>query len=185
MGGFGSGRHSDKQQVETCWRLDVAELRKPKRHPLLLLKEERFGGMVIYVWLKEGIAICRILPCAPECQDLYQVIALTRTLCHFGGHREWFLCPLCRARVKILHSKGGRFACRKCQDLTYLTRTVCVPDRKLIRASRIRQQLGLEPGITRFIPKPLGMHWKTFKRLQSEIYRLELEYATERFAKFL
>ena len=88
MGGFGSGRHSDKRQVKTCWRLDVAELRKPKRHPLLLLKEERFGGMAIYVWLKKGIAICRILPCDPEYQDLYQVIALTRTPCHFVGHRE-------------------------------------------------------------------------------------------------
>ena len=185
MGGFGSGRHSDKQQVDGCWRLDVAELRQPKRQPLLLLKEERFGGMVVYVWLKEDTAICRILSCDPNSQDLYQVIVLTRTSCHFGGYREWFHCPLCRERVKILYSKGRRFACRKCYDLTYLTRTVCVSDRKLIRASRIRQQLGLEAGITRFIPKPLGMHWKTFKRLQSKIYRLEFEYATERFAKFL
>lgn len=29
------------------------------------------------------------------------------------------------------------------------------------------------------------MHWETFERLQSKIYCLELEYTTERIAKFL
>ena len=51
-----------------------------------------------------------------------QVIFLTTTPCHFGGHRFWFLCPTFRKRAGTLYqTEDGRgFFCRGCQGLTYL-----------------------------------------------------------------
>jgi len=50
-----------------------------------------------------------------------EVIPVTSTPCHLGGSRRWFQCPLCGGRVGVLYARPNesRFACRKCQDLTY------------------------------------------------------------------
>lgn len=51
-------------------------------------------------------------------------IPIERTPCHIDGDRPWFACPSCTRRVAILYSyKGGRFACRACQDLAYLSQS--------------------------------------------------------------
>lgn len=54
---------------------------------------------------------------------------LTRTACHFGGWRYWFLCPIiksngliCGNRVGILYKARDRFGCRHCLELTYICR---------------------------------------------------------------
>lgn len=57
----------------------------------------------------------------------YQV-NLTTSICHFGGERYWFLCPLkrsgmwCGRRVAKLYLVGKYFGCRECYDLTYDSR---------------------------------------------------------------
>ena len=57
-------------------------------------------------------------------------VDLTMTPCNFGGHRYWFLCPLeingkrCERRVGKLYLPSGErpFGCRRCYNLTYLSR---------------------------------------------------------------
>ncbi len=50
-------------------------------------------------------------------------VPLTATPCHFGGERDWFLCPGagCGRRVAKLHHPPGAtyFLCRYCHGLTY------------------------------------------------------------------
>jgi hypothetical protein len=37
----------------------------------------------------------------------------------FGGRRYFFLCPHCGRRMRTLHFREGKIACRICHDLTY------------------------------------------------------------------
>lgn len=52
-------------------------------------------------------------------------ISLEATMCHFGGKRWYFRCPLliggkyCGKRVGILYNVGRYFGCRNCANLTY------------------------------------------------------------------
>jgi len=42
--------------------------------------------------------------------------------CHFGRHRFFIRCRHCNRRVTALYLKGGYYACRHCQGLTYEAR---------------------------------------------------------------
>jgi hypothetical protein len=54
-------------------------------------------------------------------------VPIVETLCHFGGVRYWFECPLsknnqqCGRRVGVLYKKGDLFGCRQCHKLTYIS----------------------------------------------------------------
>lgn len=55
-----------------------------------------------------------------------QRIDVTKTACHFGGSRPWFLCPVegCAGRTRILYLTGnaGGWACGKCTGRVYACR---------------------------------------------------------------
>jgi hypothetical protein len=42
--------------------------------------------------------------------------------CHLGGHKLFIRCRHCNRRVTALYFKGGYYACRHCQGLTYEAR---------------------------------------------------------------
>jgi hypothetical protein len=49
-------------------------------------------------------------------------VRLVSTLCHFGGRRWWFTCPMgCNRRVGVLYllPTGNDLGCRHCHKLTY------------------------------------------------------------------
>ena len=62
-----------------------------------------------------------------ETRPVVEPVALETTLCHFGGKRYWFVCPLrrgavtCGRRVGKLYlpPRATYFGCRHCYDLTY------------------------------------------------------------------
>lgn len=107
--------------------------------------------------------------------DMDYSIQLTRTPCRFGGERTWFLCPGrgCGRRVAKLYRVDRYYVCRHCGDLAYSSQCKNAGDRALNRAQDIRERLGGSGNMLMpFPPKPKGMHWKTYTRLQSESVRL-------------
>lgn len=99
-----------------------------------------------------------------------QSVAVSRTKCHFGGERAWFLCPTpnCGRRVATLYITTS-LACRTCLKLAYASTRQSVLERVSTRAARLRERLGwnrrLEPG---WDVKPPRMRWSTFLRLVAE-----------------
>ncbi len=107
--------------------------------------------------------------------DVDYSIQLTRTPCRFGGERNWFRCPGrgCGRRVAKLYCAGNYYVCRHCGDLAYSSQREDAGDRALSRAQAIRKRLGGSANMLMpFPPKPKGMNWKTYIRLQSESVRL-------------
>lgn len=100
-------------------------------------------------------------------------VMLDYTPCHYGGERPWFRCPAsgCGRRVAKLYS--SRFVCRSCLKLAYDSQRESEQLRVIGRSIRLRKKLGLAP--TCFwlpfgrLPKPLGMHEKTYRRLIEQL----------------
>jgi hypothetical protein len=91
-------------------------------------------------------------------------IDLVSTAMHFGGRREWFKCPACGRRARILY--GPDFACRSCQRLNYPSTRQCSRDRAITRAVLLRRSLGGDGSLLEPFPRrPRGMKRKTWLRL--------------------
>ena len=124
MGGFGSGKRSNRWRVEDCTvRLSLPDL---LRQGSLL---EYDVCTTISFWNGDNllysleITVSRI---APDQMSWYvhntgQSIKLHSTPLHFGGCRWWFECPGCRRRCSKLYlaPQGTSFACRICHHLWY------------------------------------------------------------------
>lgn len=93
-------------------------------------------------------------------------VVITRTACHFGGSRPWFVCPTCGGRCAILYP----VQCRQCLGLHYATEHESELDRRYRKAFKHRARLGqTEGGIATLFPtKPKLMRWHTYLRLRRE-----------------
>ena len=101
-----------------------------------------------------------------EWQNIQQHVLFNNTRMNFGGQRRWFLCPRCNRRCLILYG-GSRFYCRKCYRLSYETQSEAPWQRQMTRAQKIRKRLGDDGCFDDpFPPKPKGMHWKTYHKLE-------------------
>jgi hypothetical protein len=103
----------------------------------------------------------------------------------FGnGRRAWFQCPGCQSRCRILYG-GSLFRCRRCQGLKYETQYEPSFSRGTSRAHGLRRRLGQTGGIDEpFPPKPKGMHWKTYRRLEALDEDLQSRWAAGMMAWF-
>ena len=66
---------------------------------------------------------------AGQWRDASQTVYITFTQCHYGGSRPWFTCPVCRDRAAVLFLRSGRFACRRCQKVSYRSQSGSAADR--------------------------------------------------------
>jgi len=97
----------------------------------------------------------------------------------FGGWRAWFRCPGCGQRCRILYGINS-LRCRKCRGLKYQSQYEMPAYRLLARARKIRRRLA-KPGETvdpmpsadPMPPKPRYMRWRTYRRLEALVSRLE------------
>jgi hypothetical protein len=107
----------------------------------------------------------------------HQVLETVSVPSRFGGERFYFRCD-CGRRVEKLHSvRGGPWRCRHCYQLTYATRQAVPHHRHIMKAQKIRLQLGGSADMLEgFPPRPKGMHWKRYERL-----RTRHDAATERY----
>jgi hypothetical protein len=116
----------------------------------------------------------RVTPRGGSPQDINEVIPIVRTPMHLGGFRHWFECPSCGRRCRIVYG-GVRFRCRQCRGAKYESQyqhpalTLCdmrwrIRERLEERGSLDSRLSGLDDGLP---PKPKGMHWSSYRRLEA------------------
>ena len=95
-----------------------------------------------------------------------EVVDLQSTETSLGGIRRWLECPACNRRSRVLY--GPRFRCRLCHGLSYESQFESRAQRANWRARKIRRRLGGSDCLMdEFPPKPPGMHWRTYRRLEA------------------
>jgi hypothetical protein len=154
--------------VEEYHRIDIREWHRQK-----LLRPGRFEWVcseqlsvtvevnLDRVLLKYGLQKPNRKP-----EKVEQQVYLDYSPCHYGGERPWFRCPGCERRVAIL-CFAGRFRCPRCLGLVYQTQQMSESDRRLHRIRKTRLRLGGSRSLLdSFPPKPSGMRWSTYRRLE-------------------
>lgn len=189
MGGFGSGRTagSGRDTVEACRSLDVNHLQRAG-----CLRPGWSGG---WQWTQDGERKAwinlearsnslrlsyRVRVPGGDWTDIVETVSIIRKRCRFGGTRPYFICPgvvngvACGRRVAKLHAAGRYFLCRHCYQLAHASQHEGTWERALRRASKIRQRLGGNPGMTLFpdrpfLDRPKGMWRRTYERLRDQV----------------
>ena len=103
-----------------------------------------------------------------------QEVRLSRTPCHYGGERRWFVCPDCEERRVILYwninldndmpdLKHDKLLCRKCHGLVYASERRDRGRGDLNRSNNLYAKIGGKYG-----GKPKYMRQKTYDRLRQQ-----------------
>jgi hypothetical protein len=99
-----------------------------------------------------------------EWYDVDELIPTVWTPTRFGGRRQWFLCPKCARRCRILYG-GSRFRCRRCYRISYRSQAEMRADRATRAMFKIVRRLDPEQDVNDLPAKPPRMHWRTYNRL--------------------
>ena len=92
-------------------------------------------------------------------------IQLSKSACHYGNYRYWWLCPKCNKRVSVLYC-AGLYVCRHCISANYGSQLQQPIDRMYSKLNALRERLGWQVGIIHGIgERPKGMHHSTYERL--------------------
>ena len=73
--------------------------------------------------------------------EIRQCIEVTSTPCHFGGDRNWFLCPGCNSRCGVLYAVGVGFGCRSCKKVSYQCQSGGPEDRLAYKFNKLESEL--------------------------------------------
>ena len=187
MGGPGSGtwyRSDKKDHVRSRPYVDIRFLNQQEclfsgAQYQLTWKGEQDGSCMSALCrvIGDGLVIEYEYLDANGDQHTYQnVIDFDFTPCNFGGRRTWLTCPSCQQRVAVVYRSQLGFSCRRCCDLTYLSKRDHQLHRLIQKAKLIHVKVGGTGDITcQFPSKPKGMHWRTYWRLlgqETELWNL-------------
>lgn len=176
MGGIGSGRHFYFGGKAKTSDYRLVDIRRWQRDGLLN------GSAFTWSWFRDGQSVASIYVKATEraiklqyrikrdgdWQDVNSEIGISKTACHLGGARSWFICPCCGRKAAILYI-GKVPACRKCYQLCYDSQSESTLDRQIRQLDKLRAQLGWPAGFLNGEGgKPKGMHWSTYNRLYNQ-----------------
>ena len=182
MGGYGSGWQGRRRQtVEEA--LDL---------PSSILRGLRLDAASVSQWrssrTKEVVGSVRLLLTASGVmvdyraggEPVLQLVKLTSTRPHLGGQRLWWVCPRCGGRKATVFVCGrAGVLCRVCAGLSYASSQSSGWRRAQLAEERARRRLDPEGeyGWLRDLPppKPPGMHWATYERLEAEYWRRHRE----------
>ena len=190
MGGSGSGNHwryGTRSTCEASLRIDVRYMRKAG-----LLRQGRHGtlswsrngeqtGWIRYTVHSHSLELDYRTRQAgeEEWMPVNEHVPLLRSDQPFGGSRVYLGCLRCGRRTMVLYG-GTLFRCRKCLNLAYASQSEDRCGRAASRSQNIRERLGGEGGFDDpFPPKPKGMHWSTYNRLEAECALLDDLVAAE------
>ena len=185
MGGRGSGRHGGLS-ANKCHEYHSIDLARLRRKGCLRpgfsgsVTWSRCGqktGSIDYRVEVEGLRlIYRTRPHGGDWQSVNEFIPFAPTRANFGGFRNWFVCPSCTRRCRILYG-GSRFRCRRCYRLKYESQYEPAFGRAASRVHKLRERLGVSGSLDEPFPlKPKGMHWKTYRRLEAKEAYLAARY---------
>jgi hypothetical protein len=168
MGGSGSGRwQRGKALTNERMRLDIGRMQADTR--VVWSRCFRWnGGASVTVSFRQAVAVVETrLPG----NSMYQTdVELDTTPLHFGGHRVWWKCPCCHARVGVLYWQSWRWQCRKCAALVHPSTRETDDSRAFAKVNKVRDALGWGGGLASPMGgRPKGMHWKTYARLMQEL----------------
>jgi len=178
MGGLGSGswRGRGAGRCESQHRIDLAYMRRSGllgpycRGSLRWSSGGEPTGDICYSVAPDHLRLdYRARPCwAESWESVTEKIPFTWTDTAFGGRRRWLVCLSCERRCRIIYG-DARFRCRKCHRLTNQSQHEPAWQRPLTRAQNVRIRLGGDGGMDgSFPPKPKGMHWRTYRRLEAQ-----------------
>ena len=168
MGGIGSGRwQSGKALTTQRMRLDIGKMQADVR--LAWSKSFRWNsGASVWVSFRQAVAVVDTrLPG----NSMYQThVELDSTPLHFGGHRVWWKCPCCHARVGVIYWESWRWQCRKCARLVHESTRQSEDSSAYARVNKVRDALGWGGGLASPMgTRKKGMHWSTYARLMKEL----------------
>ncbi len=195
MGGFGSGRQGSLPVIEDGLKLDLRRLRKQGQFvPNAPLAS---GNLVwSYTHSDEkvaniGYSFCSYghnpwfrvqytsTPYGEEPVRVDEKFELERFAQPFGGYRWYFICPQSRRRAQCLYKPPGatRFRSRHGfrVPLQYRSQSEDTTSRHISQMHKVTDKV-LDAGPREwrekyrnwdFPPKPPGMHWGTYQRLEA------------------
>lgn len=160
---FGAGRPSYRIKSGQVLNLDVRRLARLgyiQRDSSFTWQWSRDGEVVsrisITTHAETALTLIYTATTQGQARDYAQRIKLDQTACHFGKSRPWALCPRCGRRVALLYLRGGQFACRQCQRVSY--------------ASQSQDALGRSWGKQHKLEAKLGDDWRRPKGMRQATY---------------
>lgn len=192
---FGAGRPGWKRKAEQSLALDVRQIaRKGLLRP----------GAFSWHWSRNGERVGSVGACVggdtdrvtlsyqwtPYNSDPRNVecsLRVERTPCNYGGSRPWFLCPSCGRRCAVVYfgAPGGRYACRHCVRVAYLSQCDDLMGRLWRKQRKVERKLAGAAGEWNGWQRPKGMHQRTFNRLVEMLGQIEKDKAATFSAQML
>lgn len=192
MGGLGSGnwcRFDSKTLAEHYLFIDVRQLSRSG----CLVPGKRFdwqwrdGCNILIEIERDSIDLLYAISHDSQREDVHINVLLSWSSCNYGGKRPWFICPGkgCGRRVAKLYLGRKYFLCRHCHELAYSSQREGKEFRMMNRAQKICQRLGANNCDDLFnVPRPKGMHRRTYETLCDKAEELDFESLLTIFAKF-
>lgn len=192
MGGYMSGRSGWRRKVESQHKIDI---RWMKRKGWLYdgcigiltwsCRGEETGSIRYKVTSDTLTLIYNHRKNAGEWEPVEIDIKLDLTRCNYGGSRVWMRCPHCYRRRAIVYIADKYPACRKCYDLAYYSEGETRLDRAMRQARKAQEKLGYDGGcLDEWLPKPKGMHWRTYERHMAIIEQANSFFCSEAMRRF-
>ena len=169
MGGFGSGRWQRGKPLTTQRkRLDIRELQREAMGSKCAYLRWRDEASVLISFVDDIIASVETRFPGQATQTIS--IELDRTRLNYGGHRVWWRCPCCHARVCVLYRETWSWKCRKCAGLVHESTRQTEDSLAYARVNKVRDALGWGGGLASPMGgRKKGMHWRTYARLMQQL----------------
>lgn len=185
MGGYNSGRHSNRRIVEACLTLHINGLLRQGA----ILPGYNCLGSVVWTDAHTGEKHASIryeadlidtatahvrLQYTVNGTPKDYVVNLETTPCPYGGSRWWWVCPVSGRRAAKLHlpPEAAVFASRQVYDLAYRSQRQVPMDRSHARQRRLYAKLAGQYDYFEQLPprRPKGMRLTTYERLTAEVF---------------
>jgi hypothetical protein len=102
------------------------------------------------------------------------IIPVEKKPCNFGGFYHFFHCPQCGRRMRKLYCIEGRYLCRKCANLGYLSQRLRPSERHHYMKDKVVTTLQNHAGT--LDRKPPWIHKPTFHRLRKKYVNHDEKY---------